>query len=382
MKKRIVVCAFAAFAVFLFDVAIGQEDEVLTNVDIVALSEAGLPASAIVAKIKASKTDFDTSVAQLVAPSKAGVDGAVIEAMVNAKTSSRTQPRAEATGFGEAAASAGASLEPAAPQPGETMRRSRPPVPQPGGIFSDALQAGGSGPEMVVIPAGSFRMGCVSGQECYYDEKPVHTVAISQPFAVSKYEITFEDYDRFTYPNKVYDEGWGRGRRPIINVTWNDAKEYVAWLSSQTGQTYRLLTEAEWEYAARAGTSTKYHFGNSESQLCRYANFYDTTVGFDDAPCSDGVGGQTAVVGRYAANAYGLHDMHGNVWEWVEDCWNDSYSGAPSNGDAWLRGNCERRVLRGGSWDVVPWHLRSAERDSTGGRLSDFGFRVARTLTP
>ena len=98
----------------------------------------------------------------------------------------------------------------------------------------------------------------------------------------SKYEITFEDYDRFTYPNKVYDEGWGRGRRPIINVTWNDAKEYVAWLSSQTGQTYRLLTEAEWEYAARAGTSTKYHFGNSESQLCRYANFYDTTVGFDD----------------------------------------------------------------------------------------------------
>ena len=237
---------------------------------------------------------------------------------------------------------------------------------------------------MVVIPAGSFRMGCVSGPYCADEEKPVHTVTITQPFAVSKYEITFEDYDRFTHPNKLDDEGWGRGRRPIINVTWNDAKEYVAWLSSQTGQTYRLLTEAEWEYAARAGTSTKYHFGNSESQLCRYANFADTTAGDGDAPCSDGVGGQTAVVGRYAANAYGLHDMHGNVWEWVEDCWNGSYSGAPSDGSAWLRGGCGRRVVRGGSWSVSPRYLRSAYRigDSTGYRISIIGFRVARTLTP
>ncbi len=255
---------------------------------------------------------------------------------------------------------------------------------EPGNIFSEELRDGGQGPEMVVIPAGSFRMGCVSGQKCYDREKPVHTVAISQPFAVSKYEITFEDYDRFTYPNKVDDEGWGRARRPVINVTWNDAKEYVAWLSSQTGQTYRLLTEAEWEYAARAGTSTKYHFGNRESQLCSYANFYDTTAGDDDAPCSDGVGKQTAVVGRYAANAFGLHDMHGNVWEWVEDCWNDSYSGAPSDGSAWLRGNCERRVVRGGSWDNFPWNLRSAYRIrfSSGSRYGSDGFRVARTLDP
>ena len=384
MKKRIVVCAVAAFAVFLFDVAIGQEEEVLTNADVVALSEAGLPASVIAAKIKASNTDFDTSVEQLVALSKAGVDGAVIEAMVNAKASSRAQPRAEAAGSGEPAASEDASLERAAPQPGETMRRSRPPVPQPGDIFSDALRAGGQGPAMVVIPAGSFRMGCVSGQECYDSEKPVHTVTISRSFAVSKYEITFEDYDRFTYPNKVNDVGWGRGRRPIINVSWNDAKEYVAWLSSQTGQTYRLLTEAEWEYAARAGTSTKYHFGNSESQLCRYANFRDTTAGNDDAPCSDGVGKQTAVVGRYAANAFGLHDMHGNVYEWLEDCWNENYSGAPSDGSAWLRGNCERRVLRGGSWYDLPRDLRSANRFrvTTGLRINSFGFRVARTLTP
>ena len=255
---------------------------------------------------------------------------------------------------------------------------------KPGDTFSDEFRDGGRGPAMVVIPAGSFRMGCVSGQECYDREKPVHTVTISQPFAVSKYEITFEDYDRFSTPNKVNDQGWGRGSRPTIDVSWNDAKAYVAWLSSQTGQTYRLLTEAEWEYAARAGTSTKYHFGNSESQLCRYANFADKTVSLDDAACSDGVGMQTAVVGRYAANAFGLHDMHGNVREWVEDCWNENYSGAPSDGSAWLRGNCERRVLRGGAWNYLPRNLRSAYRseNTTGFRSYYIGFRVARTLTP
>ena len=237
---------------------------------------------------------------------------------------------------------------------------------------------------MVVIPAGSFRMGCVSGLDCDDEEKPVHTVTIAQPFAVSKYEITFEDYDRFTHPNQVDDEGWGRGRRPVINVSWNDAKDYVAWLSSQTGQSYRLLTEAEWEYAARAGSATKYHFGNSESQLCRYANFYDTTAGNSRASCSDGVGVQTATVGRYAPNSFGLYDMHGNVYEWVEDCWNWSYSGAPSDGGAWLSGNCERHVLRGGSWFSSPRYLRSAFRNRfiSGIRVNSFGFRVARTLTP
>ena len=358
MMKQILV--LAAFAVLLTGVALGQEEEVLTNAEIVALTEAGLPASLIATKIRASKTNFDTSVEQLVALSKAGVDSGVIELMVNAAKSSGSGSRTEETRSGEVPASSGDSLERASPQPGD--------------VFSDALRAGGQGPEMVVIPAGSFRMGCVSGLDCDDDEKPVHTVTIAQPFAVSKYEVTFEDYDRFTYPNKVDDEGWGRGRRPIINVTWNDAKEYVAWLSSQTGQTYRLLAEAEWEYAARAGSTTKYSWGND--------------IGRNRANCN-GCGSQwddsrTAPVGSFGANAFGLHDMHGNVYEWVEDCWNDSYSGAPSNGDAWLRGNCERRVLRGGSWGFLPWYLRSANRSrgASGLRFDDVGFRVARTLTP
>ena len=167
-------------------------------------------------------------------------------------------------------------------------------------------------------------------------------------------------------------------------MSWHDAKEYVVWLSSQTGQPYRLLSEAEWEYAARAGSETKYHFGNNESQLCLFGNFADRTAGSESAPCSDGIGVGTTVVGHYAANAFGLHDMHGNVWEWVEDCWNKHYSGAPSNEDAWHSGNCSLRVVRGGSWIMNPRGLRSAvrNRDSTGDRYNNVGFRVARTLDP
>ena len=146
---------------------------------------------------------------------------------------------------------------------------------QPGNTFSDPLRSGGRGPEMVVIPAGSFQMGCQARGFCPDDQKPVHTVTFSRPFAVSKHEVTFKDYDRFTDSNRLDVLGWGRGRRPIINVSWNDAKEYAAWLSSQTEQEYRLLTEAEWEYAARAGSTTQFHFGNNESQMCRYANFGD-----------------------------------------------------------------------------------------------------------
>ena len=250
-------------------------------------------------------------------------------------------------------------------------------VAEPGGVqgvFSDALKSGGQGPAMVTVPAGAFRMGCVSGVDCQYDEKPVHDVAIPQSFALSVHAVTFEDYDRFTYPNKVADEFWGRGQRPVINVAWDDAKEYVAWLSSQTGAEYRLPSEAEWEYAARAGSAAKYSWGNE--------------VGRNKANCGgcgsqwDGAG--TAPVGSFAPNAWGLHDMHGNVWEWVEDCWNDSYAGAPLDGSAWLRGECFVRVLRGGSWGALPRALRAAYRGgiTTGYRSSFVGFRVARTLTP
>jgi len=178
-------------------------------------------------------------------------------------------------------------------------------------------------------------------------------------------------------------------RRPAINVSWEDAQAYVGWLSRKTGKTYRLLSEAEWEYAARAGSTTKYHFGDSESLLCRYANGADLTVKRSNpswtwtvASCDDGYF-YTAPAGSFQPNAFGLYDVHGNVWEWVQDCLNESYAGAPSTGRAWEAGDCSWRVLRSGSWGVEPRYQRSADRfwsPSTNRSIGNFGFRLSRTL--
>ena len=252
--------------------------------------------------------------------------------------------------------------------------RPQPPT-DPGSTFREALRSGGKGPEMVVIPAGRFRMGCSSNDDhCFDEERPVHQVTIPEPFALSVHEVSFEDYDRFAYPHKVDDEGWGRGRRPVINVSWNDAMDYVAWLSAQTGSEYRLPSEAEWEYAARAGASTRYSWGNA--------------IGAGRANCAgDHCGDQweyTAPVGSFRANGFGLHDVHGNVKEWVADCVNDSYAGAPSDGRAWLSGDCGLRVQRGGHWNIYWGFIRVSGRTwwNTDWRNLDTGFRVARTLAP
>ena len=279
--------------------------------------------------------------------------------------------------------------------------------------FKDELASGGQGPEMVVIPAGRFRMGCVSGRDCENEEKPVHEVKIAQPFAMSKYEVTRGEFGRFV-AQAGYRTTAERGRgcyvgdgstvtekssarwnnpgfnqsdtHPVVCVSWDDAVAYVEWLSSGTGVRYRLPSEAEWEYAARSGSTTKYHFGDDESQLCRYANHADRSVSFEwrNELCSDGVGLSTAGVGSYRPNDFGLYDMYGNVREWVQDCANEGYAGAPSDGSAWTSGDCGYRVLRGGSWDDKPGNLRTASRGrgTTDDRSDSIGFRVARTLTP
>ena len=270
------------------------------------------------------------------------------------------------------------------PLPPEVRQRVQPPV-RPKAPLE---------PEMVVIPGGSFRMGCVSGLDCQEEELPGHTVRIER-FKLSKYEVTFEEYDRFTEATgreRAKDEGWGRGRRPVIHVSWEDAVAYTRWLSEQTEEKYRLPSEAEWEYAARGGTETKYHFGNDESRLCNYANHWDSSIGNDEPfyesrnrSCSDGVGKKTAIVGSYRANTYGLHDMHGNVSEWVQDCWNGSYQGAPADGSPWENGNCSVRILRGGCMVDFPRFLRSAYRIryfADDRSQFGFGFRVGRTITP
>ena len=250
-----------------------------------------------------------------------------------------------------------------------------------GRVFRDALKDGGEGPEMVVLPAGSFQMGSPSGETGRYsDEGPVRTVNISQRIAMGRYEVTFADYDRFVLAAgrvRPGDEGWGRGSRPVINVNWNEAKAYATWLSAQTGKTYRLPSEAEWEYAARAGTRTRYSWGDAIGR--NRANCRGCGSQWDDR--------QTAPVGSFAANPFGLFDMHGNVWEWVEDCWHTNYyEGAPTDGSAWTSGcgSDVRAVVRDGSWSYFPQGLRAANRYWYGPsyRYFNIGFRLVQDLNP
>ena len=243
----------------------------------------------------------------------------------------------------------------------------------PGDTFRDCDQC----PEMVTVPAGSFRMGSAASEAGRsQDEGPQHEVRIAKPFAVGRFEVTFDEWDACVAAGGCNylpgDSVLDRGKRPVINVSWDDAQAYVAWLSKKTGQSYRLLSEAEWEYAARAGTTTRYPWGNEPGS--NRANFTLSRSQWDSK--------QTAPVGSFEPNAFGLHDMIGNVWEWVQDCWNESYGGAPADGSAWGAGDCGRRVLRGGSWDDFPEAARSANRSRVepGNRYYRFGFRVARTL--
>ena len=238
---------------------------------------------------------------------------------------------------------------------------------EPGAVFKDCETC----PEMVVIPAGSFKMGDVSGYVMRYArEKPVHEVKIGYSFAVGKYEVTQAEWEAVMGNNPSKFRGF---RKPVEKVTWNDAKSFVKKLSAQTGKEYRLLSESEWEYMARAGSTTLFHWGGEiDSSKLRYDKKY-----------KEG----TVPVGSYSANAFGVFDTSGNVSEWVEDCWHENYKDAPTDGSAWLsenEGNCKKRVERGGSYyHNTDASTRSASR--IGEKASDrsvvIGFRIARTLS-
>jgi len=285
-----------------------------------------------------------------------------------------------------------------------------------GEVFRDSLKEGSQGPEMVVIPAGSFRMGDIQGGGDK-DEKPVHEVHIKS-FAMGRYEVTVDQFRQFVLATDYvtdaekneggkngcyyYDNsnrGWHEriswryptfsqtDNDPVACISWNDAKSYIKWLNQKTGFTYRLATEAEWEYVARAGTRTKYSFGNNESDLCRYGNVVDLKAkekftNWKIVHCSDGYL-FTSPVGKFLPNEFGVYDMYGNVWEWVEDCWHDSYTGAPGNGGAKTI-DCTNynKVMRGGSWLTYQRNIRSANRDegSADDRWIIVGFRVSRTF--
>ena len=237
-------------------------------------------------------------------------------------------------------------------------------------------------PEMVVLPAGSYRMGSPSYEQGRdEDEGPVHEVTIAAPFALGVYEVMVAEFGRFvdetgysagrschSYRNN--DKSWRdpdfgqSGGHPVTCVSWDDAQAYAAWLSRESGEEYRLPSESEWEYAARAGTATARYWGEGESGRDGHVH--------------------TVPAGSFVANGWGLHDMLGNVSEWTEDCWDGEYAWAPSDGSAWEYGNCDWRVTRGGSWLLKPSDLRAADRNRSpaGYRYFIIGFRVARTLTP
>ncbi|MCP5371915.1 MAG: SUMF1/EgtB/PvdO family nonheme iron enzyme [Hyphomicrobiales bacterium] len=242
-------------------------------------------------------------------------------------------------------------------------------VPAPGTVFRDCPTC----PEMVVVPAGGDLLGADGGRA---DQAPAHAVTFARPFALSKYEVTFDDWqaclDARGCARLPDDHKWGRGRRPVINLTYAEMEGYVRWLAAATGKPYRLPSEAEWEYAARAGGDGAYWWGDD--------------VGHNRANCRAcgsamaGKGSQPA--GSFAANPFGLHDMHGNVWEWVADCWHPDHRGAPADGTARTGGDCKLRVMRGGSWYYFPKVSGSAYRakNPVGVKSYNIGFRVARDL--
>ncbi|MEO8144995.1 MAG: formylglycine-generating enzyme family protein, partial [Betaproteobacteria bacterium] len=287
-------------------------------------------------------------------------------------------------------------------------------VPRPGTVFQDCPDC----PRMVVIPAGEFTMGSPAPEAGRgVDEGPQRQVAIAL-YALGRNEVTVADFRRFAdesgykteaeraqgcsgfiyadpaagipgtqVPTTWRSPGLAQAEsHPVLCVSWNDARAYAQWLSKKTGRRYRLPSEAEWEYAARAGSPAARFWGDDPTQACRYANVADQsrfqTWGFGQKhECTDGHY-FTAPAGGYAANRFGLHDMIGNVWEWTEDCWNGSYAGAPADGSAWTSGDCAQRVLRGGSWSTVPRFARSATRyrNNADHRDNLTGFRLARAV--
>jgi formylglycine-generating enzyme len=289
-------------------------------------------------------------------------------------------------------------------------------TPAPGTSFRDCSNGC---PEMVMLKQGKFTMGAPAGEEARANlpnqfrglSVPQHLIKIQHEFAIGKFDVTRDEYAQFVAETNRPDPdscttnnpsggfmdtngNWHSpgfpqtGRDPVVCVSWDDAQAYVAWLSAKTGHVYRLPTEAEWEYAARAGTTTARYFSDNPAEFCRHTNVGDLDYSEQhpgdsgvNRACRDGYA-FTSPVGSFPPNRFGLYDMLGNVLNWTEDCWNANYSGAPADGTAWQSGDCGRRVVRGGSWDADLSVVRSAYRRGlrTSKRVTSFGFRVARTL--
>lgn len=240
------------------------------------------------------------------------------------------------------------------------------------------------GIDMVLINPGVGILGSsVDEEKRQRFENPRRDTKIDYPFEVSKYEITFDDWEKCLNDggcagHKPDDKGWGRGKRPVINISYDDAKNFISWLNGKTGKSYRLLSEAEWEYVARAGQDAP--FGNGFDISAKQANF-DGKAPYGGAETGPYLR-KTEIVGKYEPNAFGVYDMHGNVYEWVEDCWNENHDGAVGDGSARKDGDCKFRIMKGGSWVTHGYQMRAAARVRyvTDYRYDDYGMRLARTL--
>ena len=242
-------------------------------------------------------------------------------------------------------------------------------------------------PELVVVPSGTFNMGSTEGEAWRLDwqrerEAPSTNVAIAKPLAVARFAVTFDEWAACAAAGDCLDtpgdSGWGRGNRPVINITWDEANAYVGWLSRKTGRSYRLLSEAEREYMARAGTATPFWFGTAPAP--KQANYLPVSAGGNTstAPSTE----MTLPVNSFEPNPWGLYNVHGNVWDWTADCWNDNHRGHSGTGAAVLTGDCRHRVLKGGSWFHPPMLMRAAARTraSTDLRANSIGLRVVRNI--
>ena len=367
------------------------------------------------ANVRAEPSTISSKIGRLSAGTKVDVTG---RATVSGSTWYRIALAGNQTGyvFGTLLTEIAAVVPPPPPPTSSPVQPAVGAYPRkPGDTFKDCSDC----PEMIAIPAGSFTMGSPESEtsregvpEKYASrERPQHQVRIPRPFALGKYEVTRAQFSVFvgatghqTGNSCWVDTGggnWkdtsGKGWRdpgfrqtendPVVCVSWKDATAYVEWLSRKTGKNYRLPSEGEWEYAARSHTTTARYWGDDADSGCGYANVHDRTSkkvnGFSwtHHDCDDRYG-QTAPVGQFRANGFGLHDMLGNAFEWTADCWHENYDGAPTDGSAWTSGGeCGRRVLRGGSWVIVPGVVRSAYRDWSlaDDRYYVSGFRVART---
>jgi len=309
---------------------------------------------------------------------------------VGASIAGKPQPSLSSTQTREPQARAVAEATPrlAAPPPLEPSATAgrRNPKPQGGSAasattFRDRLRDGGFAPVMVVIPAGTFMMGAsIDDPRPFADELPRHRVTV-QPFAVSQTEVTYADYERFaraTQRGLPGERGASRDTTPAI-VTWREASDYAAWLTGQTGAKYRLPSESEWEYAARASTTTAFSVGPCIT--FEQANF-DDFAAYGVCPTTHRGLGEARAVAAYPPNAFQLHDVSGNVWEWVQDCYVPNYDRAPDDGSAFTQGDCGLHVMRGGSWASDALNVRSSNRSAQGPDflLDRIGLRVARDL--